>query len=160
MGITFNDETALPSVEKENEFREVVKWLAANPGAVKSYVVSEATLEDSQAKVAADKRKMAEAANELTKSVDKPVTDDDGKPVTDDDGKPVVKTVVESAAVTIRTPRIETLDDGKSVKVYMTTNGKKIVRKKAAKPTPAAPTPAKATPAKAAPAKAAPAAKK
>jgi hypothetical protein len=104
MAIDFTDETAVPAKERENEFREVVKYLSQNLGAVKSYVVSEENKEASEAKVAYDKRKMAEAANEL------------------------------STPVTIRTPRVELLDDGKSFKVYIT-----AVKKIKRTPKPAAP---------------------
>lgn len=89
--IKFTDETALPTEKRDNEFRAVIAALAKAPGSLKSYVVSEATEADSMAKVAADKRKMAEAGNEL------------------------------SPPVSVRTPRVELLSDKKSVKVWVTT---------------------------------------
>lgn len=98
MTINFNDEAALPVAQRDNEFRDVVKYLAATSGAVKSYVAEGKTEEETLEQVASDKRKMAEAGNELTPKV------------------------------TIRT-RTETLNDGKSIKVYMTAT-KKIERKR------------------------------
>ena len=65
MGISFAEEKKLPVKEKVNEFREVVEFLAKNAGAIRSYVVSEATEEESWSKVAADKRRMTEAGNDL-----------------------------------------------------------------------------------------------
>jgi hypothetical protein len=65
MAVTFADEVALPEKEKDNEFRDVIAYLAANKGAIKSYVVSEATAEKSYERAAVDKRKMTEAGNEL-----------------------------------------------------------------------------------------------
>lgn len=71
MGIKFEDATK-PVVQRENEFRDVVAFLAKNPNAVKSYTISrekDATADDVQAQAAYDKRKMAEAGNELTPPV-------------------------------------------------------------------------------------------
>lgn len=65
MTISFADETALPEKERENEFRSVIEYLAANKGAIKSYVVAESTAEKSYERAAVDKRKMTEAGNEL-----------------------------------------------------------------------------------------------
>jgi len=68
MGIVFED-ASKPTIQRQNEFRDVVAYLADNRSAVKSYVVSEKTLAESQEKAAADKRKMAEAGNELPSKV-------------------------------------------------------------------------------------------
>ena len=65
MTISFADESALPVAEKENEFTDVIAHLAANKGAIKSYVISEATSTKSFEKAAVDKRKMTEAGNAL-----------------------------------------------------------------------------------------------
>lgn len=100
MAIKFTDEKSLPVAQKDNEFREVVAWLAANVGQVKSYVVKGETAEAADKQVAADKRLMAEAGNEL------------------------------ASPVTVNS-RQEKSDDGKTVKVYIWTNGKKIIRKRA-----------------------------
>jgi hypothetical protein len=64
----FEDATK-PVVQRENEFRDVVKVLAANPNAVKSYTISNKTLEESKKQAEIDKRKMADAGNELTPPV-------------------------------------------------------------------------------------------
>ena len=100
MAIQFED-AEKPVVQRENEFREVVKYLAKNPNAVKSYTVSGGTFEENFAQAEADKRKMAEAGNEL------------------------------SPQVTVRT-RNETLNDGKSIKVYLYATAK--IKRKAKTP--------------------------
>lgn len=107
MSLTFVDETALPEREKENEFRDVINYLADNKGAIKSYVVSEPTAEKSYERAAVDKRKMTEAGNEL----------------------PTPRTVRTTT---------ELLDDGKSVKVYISVMEYKIHRGKNKKPVAAA----------------------
>jgi hypothetical protein len=61
----FEDATK-PVVQRENEFRDVVKFLADNDGTVKSYTIAGKTLEESLSQAEIDKRKMAEAGNELT----------------------------------------------------------------------------------------------
>lgn len=102
MAIKFSDEKALPVAQKENEFRDVVAWLAQNVGAVKSYVIEGDSAEESLKQAESDKRLIAEAGNEL------------------------------ATPVTVRS-KTEVLADGKSVKVYLHTNGKKIVRKRGEK---------------------------
>ena len=113
MAISFVDESALPEKEKENEFRDVINYLAANKGAIKSYVVAEATAEKSYERAAVDKRKMTEAGNEL------------------------------ETPRTVRT-NTELLDDGKSVKVYISVMEYKIHRGKSVKKVAEKATPAKA----------------
>lgn len=107
MSLTFVDETALPEKEKDNEFRDVVTYLAGNKGQIKSYVITEATAEKSYERAAVDKRKMTEAGNELPEPR------------------------------TVRT-NTELLDDGKSVKVYISVMEYKIHRGKNKKPAAAA----------------------
>jgi hypothetical protein len=100
MPINFED-AEKPVAQRENEFRGVVKHLATNRTAVKSYTIAtsdkdengkvlktEQVLENNLAQLEADKRKMSEAGNELAEKV------------------------------TVRT-RHEVLDDKKSIKVYL-----------------------------------------
>lgn len=91
------EDASKPVAQRENKFRDVVKFLAENDDAVKSYTIARDTLEESTKQAEADKRKMAEAGNELTPKR------------------------------TIRT-RNETLEDGKTLKVYLWA-ASKIVRK-------------------------------
>jgi hypothetical protein len=70
MGIDFED-ASKPVAQRENEFRGVVAFLAKNLGAVKSYTIAanKRSEEDVQAHADADKRKMAEAGDELEPKV-------------------------------------------------------------------------------------------
>jgi hypothetical protein len=123
MAINFQDVETMPAANRvENEFRDVIKFLAANRSAVKSYVIDVEgnTLEENRAQYEYDTRKMSEAGRELT------------------------------PPVTVRT-RVETLDDRKSLKVYMRATDKISRRRKTDAETTAATVPAtveKATPAK------------
>lgn len=122
MAINFQDVETMPAANRvENQFREVVKFLAANRSAVKSYVIDEFdTAEENRARYEYDTRKMSEAGRELT------------------------------PPVTVRT-RVETLDDGKSQKVYMRVTDKISRRRNMGAENTAATAPAaaeKATPAK------------
>jgi hypothetical protein len=65
MALVFED-ASKPVAQRENEFRDVVKYLADNKDSVKSYTVTAETLEAAYAQAESDKRKMAEAGNELS----------------------------------------------------------------------------------------------
>lgn len=107
MTINFAAEAA-PTKPRENEFRDFVKAMAAKPETVFSYVVTAENIEKAKEKVAADKRKMAEAGNELTTVAKVP----GGK-----EGETVDKIV--PAPVTVRTVQTEEQKDKKSIKVWV-----------------------------------------
>lgn len=70
MTVKFSEEAEAPARVRANEFREFVAAMAAKPGKVFSYVVPKAeTPEETVKAFEADKRKMAEAGNELATPV-------------------------------------------------------------------------------------------
>jgi len=99
---TFEDAT-LPVAERENEFRQIVEWLIENRPAVKAYTI---------AGDAKDKTWTLEKA-EAQLAVDKRKMAAAGREY--------------KTPTTIRT-KSETLEDGKTLKVYVWAAAKKITR--------------------------------